>query len=73
MFGIEMMYMAEHVYILGDGTSTKSLYADSKNIITNTDIVVGSNVIKASMGHIETETGFTYQGTAIPDVFPMGH
>lgn len=73
VFAIEMVYVPEHTYILGDGISPNALFADGKNLIIKTDVVGGSFVVKATMGTIESETGFTYQGKAIPDAFPMGH
>lgn len=73
VYAIEMVYVPAHTYIIGDGTSPNSLFADGKNLIIKTGMVGGSKILKGHMGNIEDETGFSYQGTAIPDVYPKGH
>ena len=69
VFAIEMVYVPAHIYIIGDGTSTNSLYADGKNLIIKTDVVDGRI---GWMGKVEDEYGWTYNGTPVPDTFPKG-
>lgn len=75
VFAIEMVYVPEHIYILGDGASPNSFFIEksTKNIITKTGLTAGSSILKGELEHIEDETGFTYMGTPIPDTFPKGH
>ena len=69
VFAIEMVYVSAHEYIIGDGTSPQSLYADGKNLIIKTDLLSGRSAL---MGKVTSETGWAYQGTPVPDTFPMG-
>ena len=69
VFAIEMVYIPAHNYIIGDGTSTNALYVNDKNLIIKTDL----NDKRAKfMGTVESEKGFTYLGTPVPDTFPKG-
>lgn len=70
VFAIEMVYIPKNPYIIGDGTSPVSLYADGKNLIIKTDVVSAQS---RWMGKITGETGWTYNGTPIPDEFPKGY
>lgn len=69
VFGIEMVYVPEHQYILGDGVSPNSLHVAGKNLSIRTD-VAGRK--KDNMGNVVDEVGYTYNNIPIPDTFPMG-
>lgn len=69
VFAIEMVYVPAHEYIIGDGVSPKALYADGKDLIIKTDLQSGRSAL---MGKVTTEKGWTYNGTVVPDTFPMG-
>lgn len=69
VFAIEMVYIPAHTYIIGDGASPASLYADGKNLILKQDVLGPQSQY---MGKVSSETGWTYLGTPIPDTFPKG-
>lgn len=69
VFAIEMVYVPDMEYIIGDGISPKSLYADGKNLIIKTDVLNGQTAL---MGKVKGEQGWSYMGTSVPDTFPKG-
>lgn len=78
VFAIEMVYVPSHAYILGDGSSTNSLYfvESSKTVKIRTDVVGYKSFGMGTVRDVE-EKGFTYLDPsgathAIPDTFPKG-
>lgn len=71
VYAIEMVYVPDSPYFIGDGVSPNALYAVGKNLIIKTDVVNGQI---AYMGDkVSDEKGWTYKNTAIPDTFPKGY
>lgn len=66
VFAIEMVYIPKSTYVLGDGVSTKTLRT------IGSDISVGLGQQVSDMGIITGETGWTFNGTPIPDEYPKG-
>lgn len=66
VFAIEMVYIPKNKYVVGDGTSTNTLR------IIGSDISVGAGQQVVNMGTITGETGWTFNGTPIPDEYPKG-
>lgn len=69
VFAIEMVYVPAKEFFIGDGTSPNALYAQDKNLIIKVDVPNGQQSL---MGKVTEETGWTYNGTAVPDTFPKG-
>lgn len=69
VFAIEMVYVPANTYIIGDGVSEKSLYAEGKNLIIKTDVSDGRTAL---MGKVTDEKGWSYLGTPVSDTFPKG-
>ena len=67
VFAIEMVYIPGNKFIAGDGVSTNTL-----RLIGN-DLSVGTGQVVQEMGVIMAATGYTFKGTAIPDVYPNGY
>ncbi len=65
IFAIEMVYIPEGEYQLGDKKNSKSLYSISK------DINVGAGQISAE--NINSEEGYLFNGTALPAGYPTGY
>ena len=66
VFAIEMVYIPKSKFVLGDGVSTKTLRT------IGTDISIGAGQQVSDMGIITGETGWTFNGTPIPDEYPKG-
>lgn len=69
VFAIEMVYVPDAAYIIGDGSSENALYLEGSNLIIKTSIPSNHSIW---MGTLKTEKGLSYLGTAIPDTFPKG-
>ncbi len=70
VFAIEMVYVPEKEYFIGDGTSPKALYAQGKNLIIKTDVPNGQTAL---MGKVTGEQGWTYDDVSVSDTFPKGY
>lgn len=70
VFAIEMVYVPKGEYIIGDGYSPQSLYMDGSDLIIKTNV---SGAQASHMGKVKGESNITYQGTAVPDIFPKGY
>lgn len=70
IYAIEMVYIPANPFIIGDGASPQALYADGKNLIIKVDVLGAQSMY---MGKIQSESGLTYQGIPVPDVFPKGY
>ena len=66
VFAIEMVFIPSNGYILGDGLSTNTFRK------TGSNLTVGGQQTVADMGVMNTETGITFNGTPVPDVYPKG-
>ena len=66
VFAIEMVYIPKSTYVLGDGMSTNTFRT------IGSDISIGAGQQVSDMGIITGETGWTFNGTPIPDEYPKG-
>lgn len=66
VFAIEMVYIPNATFIAGDGVSTNTLRK------IGNDLSVGTGQQVSDMGIVDAETGLTFNGAPIPDVYPKG-
>ena len=66
VFAIEMVYIPNANFVAGDGVSTNTLRK------VGNDLSVGTGQLVGDMGIITSETGLTFNGTPIPDIYPKG-
>ncbi len=66
VFAIEMVYIPKSTFIAGDGVSTNTLRK------IDNDLSVGAGQQVWDMGIVKGETGLTFKGEPIPDVYPKG-
>lgn len=66
VFAIEMVFVPSSTYVAGDGLSTNTFRK------TGSNLTVGGQQQVSDMGIMDAETGLTFNGTPVPDVYPKG-
>jgi formylglycine-generating enzyme required for sulfatase activity len=66
IFAIEVVYIPQGEFMLGDGRSTRTLYNIAKDIKEGTGHTADAEKINSA-------SGYSYNGTSIPNSYPTGY
>jgi formylglycine-generating enzyme required for sulfatase activity len=66
LFAIEVVYIPQGEFMLGDGRSARTLYNITKDIKEGTGHAIDAEKIDAA-------SGYSYNGTPIPNGYPVGY
>ncbi|MDR0763386.1 MAG: formylglycine-generating enzyme family protein, partial [Bacteroidales bacterium] len=66
IFAIEVVYIPQGEFLLGDGRSARTLYNIAKDIKEGTGHITDAEKINSA-------SGYSYNGTSIPSEYPVGY